>query len=131
MTKTQSHRSHRYPLNARTVLVAVISLLLFSLLLSSVIRLFLKYRSIRTHIKDLRTEEISLSKKKAALIETNSHIQTPQGQEQLFRDKYRLVKPGEGIIVVTKEDTPPSEVVQSDSSIGRLWNTLLRALGIR
>ena len=131
MAKTQSESSRKSrSIGPKAILVWIVAVMLFLLMLSSVVGLFIKYRAMRTHITELKQEQVALEEKKISLSGTNEYLQTPEGKEQIFRDKYRLVKPGEGIIVITK-DSPTAEPVSTKPSFTRFWNSIMRGLGLR
>ncbi|MBP6857807.1 MAG: hypothetical protein KBC11_01285 [Candidatus Pacebacteria bacterium] len=114
----------------KLILKWIVSVVIFALILSSVIGLFSKHKKIREQIKELKEEEVSLKQKKQTLSEVNEYIETPEGQEYIFRDKYRLVKPGEGIIVVTKkEEAEP--LPTKKPALRRFWDSIKRGLGLK
>ena len=131
MLKRQSSQS-RIPktVGAKSILGVLVALFIFLLLLSSVIHLFTKYTSIRAHIKELTLEQEQLKQKKESVSTMNSYIATPEGKEEVFRDKYRLVKPGEGMIVITTDAKEEVAPVQKPGII-RVWNSIIRGLGFR
>ncbi len=131
MLKRQStHNKTSYRVSARAILLATVAIVIFALLLSSVINLFIKYRSMRSHIKELKIEQMQLQQKKESVTAMNNYISTPEGKEEVFRDKYRLVKPGEGMIVITN-DTASEQPVEPRPGIVRFWEGILRGLGLR
>jgi cell division protein FtsB len=130
MNKVQPKQNNESrSIGARRILIWIVSVAIFIVLLSSVIELFIKYKGIRRHIKELKSDRISLEQKKNDLVETNEFIKTPEGQERIFRDKYRLVKPGEGIIIITEpvktEDLAPKKPV-----FRRFWDSIRSGLGL-
>jgi cell division protein FtsB len=130
MNKIQSNQNTKtHPFKARRVLIWVVSVVIFLVLLSSVVELFIKYRGIRRHISDLKIDQRSLQDKKDSLILTNEYIATPEGQERVFRDKYRLVKPGEGIIIIT-EPTLTETQIEKKPAIRRFWDSIKSGLGL-
>ena len=130
MLKRQStHNTTSRAIGAKTILAAVVSLFIFLLLLSSVVNLFTKYRSIRGHIKELKLEQAQLQQKKESVTAMNAYIATPEGKEEVFRDKYRLVKPGEGMVVITTDQDSP-EPAERKPAIVRFWDTIMRGLGL-
>ena len=84
---------------------------------------------MRVHIRELKEEQVHLEEKKASLTATNEFIGTPEGKEQIYRDKYRVVKPGEGSIVITQEPQPQS-AEQKRPALRRFWDSLLSGLGL-
>lgn len=129
MPKMQSE--NRRPVSARMILVALVALLLFALLLSSVLGLMSKYNAMRKHIRDLKVEQSNLKEKQEKIHAMNQYISTPEGEEEILRNKYRLVKPGEGIIVITNPEVVATPEDQKYSSITRFWQSILRGLGVR
>lgn len=129
MPKTQlSKRQHRTA--PRRVLGAALALLVAFLLLASVIGLAEKYMAIRGHVQDLKEEQTELLAKQARLAETNRYIATPEGRERELRAKYNVVKPGEGMVVITEPASFEGDHGPS-TRVGKWWDSLLRGLGIR
>jgi cell division protein FtsB len=130
MNKIQSKQSGiKESVGARRILIWVVSVAVFVILLSSVIELFIKYKGIRRHIKELKSDRISLEQKKNDLVATNEFIKTPEGQERIFRDKYRMVKPGEGIIIIT-EPTKTEDLEAKKPVFRRFWESIRSGLGL-
>ncbi|MEK7228396.1 MAG: hypothetical protein AAB681_03520 [Patescibacteria group bacterium] len=126
----KQHVTTKKTLSSRAILTAIVSFLVLFLVLSSVVGLWKKYRSIRAHIKELKEQELALSEKKALVTSTNEYLGTPEGEEEVFRDSYRLVRPGEGIVIITKdgqEEPPPAK----GPAILQFWNSIIRGLGLR
>jgi cell division protein FtsB len=111
------------------VLGTLVAVIVAFLLLVSVISVAGKYFSIKAHNKDLQAEKIELQRKQENLKEMNDYLATPEGSEQALRDKFNVVKPGEGIIIVTPPDTTPPPVKKT--GVMRWWDAVLRGLGIR
>lgn len=131
MLKRQStHSTKSHHVGARTILMAGVAFIVFALLLSSVINLFSKYRAIRLHIKELKVQEEQLQQKKSSVTAMNEYINTPEGKEEVFRDKYRVVKPGEGVIIITNETKDDSSIT-TRPGIVRFWEDILHGLGLR
>jgi hypothetical protein len=128
MTKIQSDNK-KSPISAKQILLAIVAVLLFALLLSSVFGLMNKYFAMRRHIRSLKQEKLALEQKKALVTNMNDYIDTKEGQERVFRDKYRLLKPGEGLIVVTNEE-PISSPETRKPAIRRLWDSIKAGLGL-
>jgi cell division protein FtsB len=131
MTKVQSTQNHKTrAISPKLILMAIVAILLFSLLLSSVIGLMNKYIAMRKHITNLKQEQVALESKKDAVTTMNDYIDTPEGQERVFRDKYRLVKPGEGMIVVTNDEIPTGSIPSKKPVIKRFWDSIVKGLGL-
>ena len=100
------------------------------LLLTSVIGVSGKYFGIRSHIETLEKEQTALQRKQDHLKSLNEYLATPEGQEQALRDKYNVVKPGEGMIIVTVPTATPETVVPK-KGVSKWWDDILHGLGIR
>ncbi len=127
MQKKQTPSSQQ--LSAKRLLGALVALVVAFLLLISVINVAQKYFSIKTHNKDLQNEKLDLERKQMALKSTNDYLDTPEGREQALRDKFNVVKPGEGIVIVTPVEV--SQVPAPKSKVLRWWDAVLRGLGVR
>jgi len=129
MAKAQlSKRQHRT--SPRRVLGAAVALIVVFLLLASVVGLAEKYLAIRNRLKDMKSQQAALALKQAQLRETNSYIETKEGQERELREKYNIVKPGEGMIVITEPEAAAG-LGGPTTRVGRWWDSLLRGLGVR
>lgn len=126
----KQHQNKHRSYSTKTILLFVVAIFVFFMILSSVIQLTKKYLSIRNHISELKKEEIELRQKKENLAKSNLFLETPEGKEKVFRDSYRLIKKGEGIVVITKEPSSNSETGKI-STIKRFWDSILRALHLR
>lgn len=130
MLKIQSGENKiKTKINPKNVLIWIVSVIIFFILTSSVVELFIKYRNIRKNIKELKSDQIALKEKKDLLVSTNDYIKTPEGQERVFRDKFRLIKPGEGIIVITEPELKEVQT-QKKPILRRFWDSLRLGLGI-
>jgi cell division protein FtsB len=129
MKRQSGQNNKRRAISARTILTAVVAILIFSLLLSSVINLMGKYIAMRGHIKSLKQEQLELQQKKDIVSNMNKDINTVEGQERIFRDKYRLIKPGEGMIVITNEGLLSENAINKKSKIRRFWDSIVKGLG--
>ncbi len=129
MPKTQLSQRQRRT-SPKRVLGVTVALVVVFLLLASVIGLVEKYIAIRKRVRDLKEEQKLLTEKYVTLQETNRFIETKEGQEYALRSKYNVVKPGEGVIVVTE----PSNFLENNgptTRVGKWWDSLLRGIGIR
>lgn len=128
MAKTQ-FTEKKQQLSPKRILGALLALVVVFILLTSVISVAGKYVGIKTHIKELTQEHATLAQKHETLSKTNAYLETPQGQEQALRDKYNVVKPGEGMIIVVPADV----VVESEnrpSAVSRWWKAIISGLGV-
>lgn len=132
MPEIQQPKNTKKKISAKLILSSIVALFVFLLLFSSAINLMRKYFSMRSHIKNLKEEQMALIEKKDAISQMNEYIQTKEGREEVFRDKYRLVKPGEGLIVVT-EPAEKREIVpeRKQRFFASVWSSILEGLGLR
>ncbi len=118
-----------YRISPRRIVGFVVAIAILAILLSSVLELYQKHKAIRAHIENLKEDKGILEEKYTTIHDLNTRIETQEGKEYILRDKYRLVRPGEGLIVVTtlqqKEQSAEKQPV-----LKRFWNTLLKGLGL-
>ena len=130
MLRKQQVTNNKKTLNSRAILAVIVAVLILSLILTSVVGLWKKYQAIRSHIKELKQQEEILRNKKSSMATTNEYLATNEGKEEVFRDSYRLVKPGEGIVVITKDNKGES-LAPKEPGIIRFWNSIMRGLGLQ
>jgi cell division protein FtsB len=130
MVKKQFQQSHDRGISPKRILGTALALLIFFLLLTSVVGLGEKYFAIRARSKELAAQQIAMQQKENDLVSTNAYLATPEGTEQSLRERYNYVKPGEGMIIITPDNTPPPPP-PSPTGIAYLWDQLLHGLGIR
>ncbi len=128
MAKTQ-FTEKKQRLSYKRLLGALIALVLAFLLLTSVVSVASKYFAIKRHIKELNQEQATLAAKHESLEKKNAYLATPAGQEQALRDKYNVVKPGEGMIVIVPPDVS-REPEDKPSAVSRWWSAIIAGLGI-
>ena len=101
--------------------IAVLIFLLF-ILGKSVLAILEKQREVRT--EERRTEEryISLQEQEKTLQSSLAKLETSEGIETEFHNKFFVVKPGEQIIVVTDYVPGPQDTTDSDN--GSWWSKI-------
>ncbi len=129
MAKTQFTKTKQH-LSPKRLLAALVALVAVFLLLTSVVSVAQKYFATRRHIKELEQEKLALEEKQQSLKEMNDYLATSAGTEQVLRQKYNVVKPGEGIIVVADTDTTVPQV-EHRSTVRRWWDAILSGLGVK
>lgn len=117
-------------LSPKKILLFLLALVVFFMLLSSVIELYKKKRTVKKHIKALEHDVVVLSETYKRTEELNERIATPEGKEYILRDKYRFVRPGEELIVVTTPDTQ-IQVSEPPARLRRFWNSIMRGVGLQ
>lgn len=128
MAKTQ-FTEKKPRLSYKRLLAALLALVLAFILLTSVISVAGKYIAIRRHIRELKGEQATLAAKSDVLTKKNAYLATTEGQEQALRDKYNVVKPGEGMIVIVPPDMVPG-AAKGSSTASRWWSAIIHGLGI-
>lgn len=128
MSKTQ-FTERRQKFTPKRLLASMASIFVAFILLTSTINVAQKYFGIKKNIKDLNNEYSDLKQKSNDLIETNSYMVTAEGEEEALREKYNIVKPGEGMVVVSS--LPEVESKNQKSAVSRIWESILRGLGIK
>lgn len=126
MAKTQFTQP-KHTISPKRLLRALIALIVVFILLNSVVSLAQKYIGIRRHIRDLAHEKETLEQKYKNLERTNDSLVTDAGAERVLREKYNVVKPGEGIIVVV--GPPTASEPERGSRASRWWQAIVRGLG--
>lgn len=111
MKRFQQTEPKRKKLPAPILAIILFAVLLF--LLSSVIGLARKQVGITRAIRQLKGQREALAEKQVSLEESVAYLQTREGKEQALRDKYRLVKPGEGLVVITDPAAKPAPQKES------------------
>ena len=81
-------------------LVTVCLVLVLSI---SVIRMYAGYRFAKRHLREREQAYAELQAKEAELQENVSKLSTPEGLEEVLREKYRAVKEGEELIIILDE----------------------------
>ncbi len=128
MPKTSlSHSKISY----KRLLGAVIALIAFFMLLTSVIGLAEKYFAIKGRTRELKEKQLKLEQKELALMQENAYLETPDGQQQSLRAKFNVVQPGEEMIIITTPITPAPEPTSEQSRIGHWWEVIVRGLGLK
>jgi cell division protein FtsB len=117
-------------ISPRAIILLTVSATVAFLLFLSVFNVSKKYFDIRNNIEKLENEKSELESKRANLKEINERINSPDGIEQSLRDKYNVVKPGEGIIIVTGV-SKLADAGEEKSRISKWWDDILHGIGIR
>lgn len=118
-----------YRISPRRIVGFVVAIAILAILLSSVLELYQKHKAIRAHIENLKEDKGILEEKYTTIHDLNTRIETQEGKEYILRDKYRLVRPGEGLIVVTTSEQK-EQSAEKQPVLKRFWNTLLKGLGL-
>lgn len=125
MAKTQFITHNISP---KSLLGLIVALIVAFLLLLSVISVAEKYMGIRRHIAELTAEQTQLQEKHERIEQKNKYLATPEGTEEILREKYNVIKPGEGIVVVV--DPAPVLPPAATTAPAHWWQTILAGLGL-
>ncbi len=116
------HNNHKKSLGGYVVKILVLFLLCIILLLSC-IKLFKKYHHAVQVKNEYEREQQTLIYKKAELEQSIERLSHPEGIEYEVRERYRVVKPGEELILVI-DNKQPTESVETTG----FWNNLLETV---
>lgn len=126
MAKTQFTKTKK-SISPKRALAVLLAVFVTFILFSAVINVAQKYFAIKRHMKDLTVEHESLKQKHDDLKTKNDYLATTEGQEEALREKFNIIKAGEGMIVVASNNT--ANVVEHKSSISRFWDSIIGGLG--
>lgn len=123
MLKTQ-FKSKRKKVSPKQLLLTSAALIAALVMLASIISVAKKYFEVKRYITELNTEQSTLKQKYQNLVKNNDYLATPDGEEQVLRDKYNMVRPGEGLIIIT--DSSSNEIpVEKTSRLTKWWQSLI------
>ena len=108
----------------QTPWVAVILIALIVLAAISVVHAFTKERIAMKLLNDQKSELSQLNAKQSDLSQKINDFSTPRGLEGQVRDQYRVVKPGEQLVIVVDNGTPLAPPPKPT-----FWQNLMRFLG--
>lgn len=103
MKNFQQHRGYKSILHSRPVLFLLSCLVLF--FAWGVIRFMIKMETTIENRKIAENKLIELKKEKDKLSIDIEKLKTSEGVEESIREKFGLVKDGEGVIVVVEDKT--------------------------
>lgn len=114
---------------APSLLLCIALTIALLILISSVVQLARKQAGVRSSIRQLKAEHSALLEKEQDLEAVINYLQTPEGKEQALRDKYRLVKPGEDLVIITDpESQSDAAATKKDSFFKRFIEVIERVL---
>ncbi|MFZ4500557.1 MAG: hypothetical protein ACOYMZ_03675 [Minisyncoccia bacterium] len=118
-------------LSYKRLLGALIALIAFFMLLTSVIGLAEKYFAIKGRTRELKEKQIKLEQKELALMQENAYLETPDGQQQSLRAKFNVVQPGEEMIIITGPLVAEPVPLEKQSRFSHWWEVIVRGLGLK
>lgn len=101
------------------VLLAVVSV--FSIL--SVISIFEKRKEAKTQATIAEKRLLDLQERKETLTKDIAHINDQTGKEELLRDRFHVVAPGEELVIIVDENEK-TQVVLDKKSEASFWDTI-------
>lgn len=110
-------------ISIQSFIKTIVLLGLFFILCGSVFSLTKKYIALRSNIKNQKEQEQKLLDKKTKLQSKTALLATPLGTEIALRDKYRILKPNEGMVIITAPIEAQPEA--SKSRIVRFWDMIV------
>ena len=115
----------QYKRQIRRILYSKVSLaflfLLLFLLARSTWRLYERESETERTVEALRTEASSLSAQEGTLASRVAALKTDQGVEAALREKFRVARPGEGVIVIVDQGAGAGDTGASSS----WWDRIL------
>ncbi len=126
MVQNQSKNS-LYKILYSKVMVIVL-LLILALLSYSVFSLYKKRNEALTKAKSAQVELDRVKEKQEQIDSSLLKLSTPEGIEDAIRDKFQVVKDGEGLIVVT--DPNHSETSVKEEVKQTFWNKIKEFFGM-
>lgn len=104
----------------------VVFLLAMLLVLTiSAVKLAKKQIGINKTINQLQNEKNELLDKQENLKASLSYLDTEDGKERAFREKYQLVKPGERLIVITNQE---NDVLEKENEKGSIFKSFVNII---
>jgi cell division protein FtsB len=98
----------------------IVVLVIFSILLSlSVIRIYRKYAHAKSIRDEYAGELIQIQKNRNTLQANIEALSTPRGKEAEIRDRYRVVKEGEQMILIVNNDKNETEVITDTQEVSQ------------
>jgi ubiquinone/menaquinone biosynthesis C-methylase UbiE len=108
----------------KTILFLFFGIIVLFITASSFISMVGKYASSRRELVLKKQEYIKLEKKKAESLALYNSLETQEGRELYIREKYRVVKPGEELIILSERDEESLDTTQKRTlwqKIKRIW----------
>ncbi len=98
----------------------IVVLVIFSILLSlSVIRIYRKYAHAKSIRDEYAGELIQIQKNRNTLQANIEALSTPRGKEAEIRDRYRVVKEGEQMILIVNNNKNETEVITDTQEVSQ------------
>jgi cell division protein FtsB len=104
----------------KTALFLFVGVVVLFITASSFISMVGKYTSSRRELNQKKQEYVELEEKKAESRALYNSFETQEGRELYIREKYRVVKPGEELIILSDSETNDSTVPQKRT----LWQKI-------
>lgn len=104
----------------KTALFLFIGIVVLFITASSFISMIGKYSSSRRVLMQKKQEYTELEIKKAQSLALYNSFETQEGRELYIREKYRVVKPGEELIILSELETDNSTLPQKRT----LWQKI-------
>ena len=101
------------------LLLAIIALVFFA---RSTFTLWQKERDTKKTVDTLKNELETLAAKEKNLSSRVASLKTERGVEEAIRDKFKVVKEGEGVIVVVDQNKPSDNITASVSGLQAIFD---------
>ncbi len=117
MEKKQHEQSH----TVKHITFFIIGCVTLFIVGSSLVSMIGKYRYVQKETSRLEEELADLAHKKQQVLSISEEIQSEEGRERYAREKFRVVKPGESLIVLSDEE----KTIETPSSKKSFWDSFL------
>lgn len=91
-----------------------------------VVKTFFKFKEARAYRNEYKSQYNDLRIKHEELNQKNSRLNTDRGVEEEIRNKFRVVKPGEELVVIVDETGTVSTPLEKTP----WWRTVLNFIGL-
>lgn len=108
----------------KTTLFLLLGIIVLFVTASSFISMIVKYSASRRELSQKKEEFELLQNKKQEAIELYNSLETQEGRELYIREKYRVVKPGEELIILSDPTEETGDVLKKKTfwqKIKSMW----------
>lgn len=94
-----------YIFAAKRIILLIILIFLFILLIISVVRIYKKHQLTKVLVKEAENRLQTIKEKSLQLEQDIRKLETPRGIEEELRNRYRIAKPGEQVIILLENQS--------------------------
>lgn len=125
MREFQQRRRIKKSLHSRYAILFLAVITFF--LIQGVWGVYIKHEKSKVFVEKARADLETLENREKSLVKSISALNTEEGKEREFRDRFGVIKEGENMVILVSdtEQTKPSANVLNDS----WWDRFLDAIG--